>query len=196
MQVCVRLFFCTMANMTLKRANEILKIDESRLERYLRYYADEILYEKDELYPSKQFFTDTERKQFERYRRIFALFDIGRTDEYIRNVICKEFDVDWRQSYNLVNEAYYIYGVTGKADKEGKKRSSINFYRTLANIAFKDKDLETAGKLWEKADKLEGLFDADEVGLDPNDFKHPTNFVFINSMNVFKQKQKELDADD
>jgi hypothetical protein len=193
--LCQTIFF-TMANITLKRANEILKIDESRLERYLRYYAGEILYQQDELYPNKQFFTDTERKQFERYRRIFALFDIGRTDEQIRNIICEEFQVDWRQSYNIVNEAYHIYGITGKADKEGKKRFSINYYRRLSMIASDNGELETAGKLWEKADKLEGLFDSDEVGLNPDDFKHPTNFVFINSMNVFKQKQKELDADD
>ena len=196
MQVCIRLFFCTMANMTIKRANTILKIDENKLERYLRYYADEILYQKDDAYPHKEFFTETERQQFERYRRIFALFDIGRTDEYIRSVISKEFEVEWRQSYNLVNEAYYIYGITGKADKEGKKRSSINFYRTLANIAFKEKKLEEAGKLWEKADRLEGLFESEESGLNPDDFRHPSNFTFINSLNVFKQKQKELDADD
>lgn len=181
---------------SLKQAKNLLKIDEEKLDRYLRYYNGEVLYEPDPQYPHKDFFTETERKNLERYRRIFAMFDIGRTDEFIRSLISKEFEIEWRQAYNLVSEAYCLYGITGTADKEGKKRASINFYRTLANLAFKDKDFETAGRLWEKADKLEGLFDAEESGLDPNDFKKPSNYVFINSMNVFKEKQKELDEDD
>ena len=182
--------------LTLKQAKALLKVDETKIEKYLRFYNDEILLEPDPLYPHKEALTDTERTKFERIRRVFSLFDIGRTDEFIRSVLTKEYEIEYRQAYNIVKEAYLIYGIVGEADRVGKKRASINFYRTLANLAFKDKDYESAGKLWEKADKLEGLFEAEMQGLDPDDFKHPTTFVFTNNINVLHQRQKELDPDD
>jgi hypothetical protein len=174
--------------LSLKQAKALLKIDESKLDKYLRYYSPDSTTHDD--------LTPTEQNQLEKYRRIFSMFNIGRTDEFVRDVIMKEYGVEWRQARNLVNEAFYIYGVIGEADKEGKKRASINFYRTLSNLAFKNQDLDNAGKLWEKADKLEGLFDADQNGLDPNDFKHAPKFVYVNNINVLNQRRKELDADD
>jgi hypothetical protein len=182
--------------LTLKQAKSLLKVDETKVDKYLRFYSDEILYEPSEEFPNREHLTDTERSMLERYRRVFSLFDIGRTDEFIRSVVSKEFEVEWRQARNIVNEAYYIYGVVGEADREGKKRASINYYRTLSNLAFKDKDYEKAGKLWEKADKLEGLFDEYMSGLDPADFRHPTQFVFVDKVNVLQTRQKELDPDD
>lgn len=187
--------------LTLKQAKNLLKVDESKLDKLFRFYLDEgsergILLEYDPARPHLEYLTDTERDKFEKIRRVFAMFDIGRTDEFIRGVISKEYGIEWRQAYNIVKEAYLMYGVVGEADKIGKKRASINFYRTLANLAFKDKDWETAGKLWEKADKLEGLFESEMQGLDPDDFKHAKTFVFTNNINVLNQRLKELDPDD
>lgn len=182
--------------LTLKQAKALLKVDESKLEKYLRFYNDEILLHPDPLKPHLESLTETERSMLERYRRVFAMFDIGRTDEFIRSVLQKEYDIEWRQARNIVNDCYYIYGVVGSADKEGKKRASINFYRTLANLAFKDRDFEAAGKLWEKADKLEGLFESEQNGLNPDDFKHAPTVVFTNNINVLNQRRKELDPDE
>lgn len=181
--------------MTLTRSKKLLGIDDQKLDIYVKWYKGEVLTDPDPKRPHMKWLTPEQKVQLERFRRIFAMFTIGRTDELIRNVIQKEFQVEWRQAYNLLAEAYVVYGVTEVADKEGKKRASINFYRTLANLAFKERDYETAGKLWEKADKLEGLYEAEIEGLDPNDFKAQAKLVFINNMNVFNKKQKELDLD-
>lgn len=202
MQLCVNQS-CTGVSkaLTLKQAKALLKVDEKKLDKFFRFYLDEdsdkgILLEPDPNRSHLEYLTTTEREKFERIRRVFAMFDIGRTDEWIRGVLVKEYEIEWRQAYNIVKEAYLMYGVVGEADKIGKKRASINFYRTLANLAFKDKDYETAGKLWEKADKLEGLFETEMQGLDPEDFKHPSTFIFTNNLNVLNQRQKELDPDD
>lgn len=184
-------------SITLKRANKLLKVDEGRLDKYLRFYADEVLYEPDPAHPKKESLTDTEREMLERYRRVFALFGIGRTDEIIRKILEKEYGIEWRQARNIVNDAYYLFGVVANADREGKKRVSIEYYRTLSALALeKDKDYDTAGKLWEKADKLEGLFEADQGGLNPDDFRHPNTFIFTDNINVLQQRQKELEPDD
>lgn len=187
--------------LTLKQAKTLLKVDESKLDKFFRFYLDEgsdkgILLEYDPTRPHLEYLTSTEREKFERIRRVFAMFDIGRTDEFIRNVLVKEYEIEWRQAYNIVKEAYLMYGVVGEADKVGKKRASINFYRTLANLSFKDKDYESAGKLWEKADKLEGLFESEMQGLDPDDFKHAKTFIFTDNINVLNQRIKELNPDD
>lgn len=182
---------------TFKKAKALLKVDEGKLDKYLRFYAGELLYEPDPEHPQKEHLTDTEREMLERYRRVFSLFKIGRTDEMIRQILEKEFGIEWRQARNIVNDAYYLFGVVADADKEGKKRVSIEYYRTLANLAQeKDKDYDTAGKLWEKADKLEGLFNTEQQGLNPDDFKHPTTFVFTENINVLQQRQKQMDPDD
>jgi hypothetical protein len=181
---------------SLKGAKAKLKIDEEKLEKYLRYYNDEILLTPDPEHPHKEAFTPTELEMFQRYRRVFSMFDIGRTDEWIRSVLEKEYGIEWRQARNIVNTAYALYGVLNVPDREGRKRASINYYRTLSNLAIKDKDYDTAAKLNEKADKLEGLFEPDNGGLNPDDFKHPTQFIFTDNINVLNQRQKELDPDD
>lgn len=179
--------------LSLARANKILKIDETKLDRYLQYYNDELLREPDPHNPNAPALDETEQEMLRKYERVYEMFDIGRTDGMIRSFLQKEYDIKDRQSRYIIEEARILYGITGQADKEGRKQASINFYRTLANVAFKEKQYEVAGKLWEKADKLEGLFSEDRIGLDPADFMKPTKFVFVNNMNVLNQKTTELD---
>lgn len=182
---------------TIKQAKNLLKVDETKLDKYLRFYANEVLYDQDERHPHKEHLTATERDMLERYRRVFALFKVGRTDEMIRAIIEKEYGVEWRQARNILNDAYYLYGIVTSADKEGKRRVSIDRYRTLSVLAeMHNKDFEAAGKLWRLADDLEGLFAAEEAGLDPEKFMHAPTFIFTSNINVLNQRQKELDPDD
>lgn len=181
--------------LTLTRANKILKIDESKLDRYLLYYHDELLREPDPNDDNAPYLNDTEREMLGKYERVYELFDIGHTDGMIRSMLMKKYDVKERQARYIVEEARIIYGITGKADKEGRKQASINFYRTLANVAFKEREYEVAGKLWEKADRLEGLFNEEKIGLNPEDFAKSAKYVFINNMNVLKQ-QNQFDYDE
>ena len=181
---------------SLERAKRIMKVDDTKLERYLGYYFGDILLEADPKTPNAKHLTDIERQMLGKYQRIYELFDIGRTDTMIRQFLMKTYDVQERQAYELVREAYLLYGVTGTSDKEGKRRAAINYYMTLSQVAFKDKNYEAAIRAKEKADKLEGLFDEDNEGLDPEDFKKPTKIIFVTDLNVFKKAQKDLDGDD
>lgn len=181
--------------LSLARANKVLKIDESKLDRYLLYYNDELLRDFDDESPDAPTLTYTERDMLTKYERVYEMFDIGRTDGMIRSFLKKEYDIKDRQARYVVEEARILFGITGKADKEGRKQASINFYRTLANVAFKDKLYEVAGKLWERADRLEGLFNDEHIGLDPADFGKPTKFVFTNNIQILNQN-KTIDFDE
>ena len=182
--------------LSLDRAKRILKIDDTKLEKYLGYYFGDIQREPDALRPSAKSLTDTEREQLSKYERIYELFDIGRTDSMIRSFLIKTYNVKERQAYELVREAYVLYGITGVADKEGKRRAAINYYTTLSQVAFKEKQFDSAIRAKEKADKLEGLFDEDDNGLNPEDFKKATKVIFINDLKVYQNTQKELEGDD
>jgi len=181
---------------SLERAKRIMKVDDTKLERYLGYYFGDILLESDPNTPNVKYLSEIERVMLAKYQRVYELFDIGRTDSMIRQFLTKTYDIKERQAYDLVREAYVLYGITGTADKEGKRRAAINYYMTLSQVAFKDKMYDSAIRAKEKADKLEGLFDDDNEGLDPEDFKKPTKVVFITDLNVFKKAQQELEGDD
>lgn len=173
-----------------------MKIDDTKLEKYLGYYFGDIQREPDPERPSAKYLSEIEREQLSKYERIYELFDIGRTDAMIRNFLMKTYNIKERQAYELVREAYILYGVTGVADKEGKKRAAINYYTTLSQVAFKDKNYEAAIRAKEKADRLEGLFDTEQDGLNAEDFKKASKVVFINDLKIYQNSQKELEGDD
>jgi len=190
-------FLIAMSNkISLERAKRIMKIDDTKLERYLGYYFGDILLESDPNTPNVKYLSEIERQMLAKYQRIYELFDIGRTDTMIRQFLTKTYDIQERQAYELVREAYLLYGITGTADKEGKRRAAINYYQTLSQVAFKDKNYEAAIRAKQSGDKLEGLFDEDNEGLDPDDFKKPTKVIFVTDLNVFKKAQQELEGDD
>lgn len=182
---------------TLTRANKVLKINESKLDRYILYYADELLREQDPDNPLLPHLTDTERSMLFRYEQVYNMLELGRTDSMIRSFLMKEHDIQERQARYIMEEARILFGMIGKADKEGRKQASINFYRMLAQICVKDKQFEQAAKINQMADKLEGLYDQEGIGLNPEDFRKPTQFTFINNMQVVnKDKRKNLDYDE
>ncbi len=179
--------------LTMARANRILKIDENKLDRYLLYYHDELLREPSVDRPDIPALSETEQDMLKKYERVYEMFEVGRTDAMIRTFLMEQYGIKDRQARYIVEEARILYGITGKADKEGKKQASINFYRTIANLALSKEQYEVAAKLYEKADRLEGLFSEERVGLNPEDFLKPTKFVFVNNMNVLNQKNIEFD---
>ena len=179
---------------SLTRTNKILKINESKLDRYFLYYKDELLREPEEDKPNAPCLTATELDMLKKYERVYEMFDIGRTDGMIRSFLMKDYDVKERQARYIIEEARIIYGITGKADKEGRKQASINYYRTLSNIAFKKGDYVAAAALNHRADVLEGLYNENDIGLDPADFGKVSNFTFVNNLQVvMKSKKQEFD---
>jgi predicted transcriptional regulator len=185
----------SLKGMSQQRANKILKINESKLDKYLLYYAGEILMYPDETKPHIKSLTETERDMLTKYQRVYEMFDIGRTDAMIRTFLTKEYDVEYRQALYIIEEARIIYGITGAADKEGRRRASINWALTMENICQKDKNYELALKYRQYADKLERIDEKDELGLNPEDFQKPVQFIFVNNLTMGKDS-KIIDLDE
>jgi hypothetical protein len=182
--------------LSLARAKRILKVDDTKLEKYLGYYFGDVLRDIDPEKPNIRALGEVERGMLAKYERVYELFDIGRTDAMIRSFLMKTYDIKERQAYEILREAYVLYGITGMADKEGKRRAAINYYSTLSQVAFKDKNYEAAIRAKERADKLEGLFEVENDGLNPDDFRKATKIIFVNDINVFQQSQKNLESDE
>lgn len=179
-----------------KEAKKLLKADESKLSRYLAYYAGDVLREYDPDHPKMDVLTATEVANLQKYERVYELFDIGRPDAMIRAMLSRIYEIKDRQAYEIIADARLLYSMTGAASSEGSKQSSINFYQTIATLAVSEKNYDAAIKARDKADHLSGHYDQKDTGLDPKDFAKPTQYVFVNNMNVYKDAQKELEPDE
>lgn len=184
-------------NFTLRRAEKLLKLDESKLTPYIQYYRNEVLYEPDENQPNMPTLTETQRMMLNRYRKTWASLCMGRTQEMVRQMLMKEESIDERYARIVVNETYWLYGNLDDVDITGKRMASIQFYRTLANLALKEKNYDMAAKCWKDADQLEGLFNQEQQsGLDPADFMAAGVFVFSSNLNTLRKNQKQLEPDE
>lgn len=166
------------------RAKRLLKVDETKLDVYLQYYANELELEQ---------MTAVQIEMLERYRKAWALVCLGRTQVMILGQLMKDYQIEERQARYILEESKMIHGQLDKVDKDGRRMASIAYYDLLANLAHQDKDYEAAANIREKADKLAKLHETEEQGWNPDDFKKPAKFIFVNNVNILKQSQSELD---
>lgn len=166
------------------RAKRLLKIDENKLDIYLQYYANEV---------DLEAMTAVQVEMLERYRKAWSLVCLGRTQSMILSQIMKDYRVEERQARYILEESKMIHGQLDQVDKDGRRMASIAYYDLLANMALQERDFEAAANIREKADKLAKLHESDEQGWNPDDFKKPAKFIFVNNVNVYKQTQIELD---
>ncbi|WP_421830229.1 hypothetical protein [Larkinella sp.] len=172
--------------LTLKKAKRLLKIDETKLDRYLQFYANELTYED---------FTESEQLKLEQYSKAWSMLRMGRTEDMVRSVLIKDYALQDRMARYIVEECKLLFGAVEETDKEGRRRASIAYYDLLSNIAFKEKDIREARECRREADELAGLYQQELPGLDPADFQKPGKYIFINNVNVYK-KQQELELDE
>ncbi|GAB3936987.1 hypothetical protein [Larkinella terrae] len=166
--------------LSIKRAKRLLKIDESKLDRYLQFYANETTYED---------FTESEQQKLEQYSKAWGMLRMGRTEDMVRSVLMKDYAIQDRMARYLVEECKLLFGAVEETDKEGRRQASIAYYDLLSNIAFKEKDIKEARECRREADELAGLYQQEVQGLDPVDFQKPGKYVFINNVNVYKKQQ-------
>ena len=166
------------------KLKRVLKIDEDTLDVYLRYYAREVEYEH---------LTVTQAGMLEKYRKAWALYCMGRTDEMVRSQLMREYAIEERQARYIFEESKFIHGKLDQVDKDGRRAASMAFYDLMANLAMKEKQYETAVSARDKADRLAKLHESEDVGFDPEDFMKAAKFVFVNNVNVLK---KHLDLDE
>jgi len=166
------------------KLKRVLRIDEDTLDVYLRYYAQEIEYEQ---------LTETQCEMLERYRKAWALYCMGRTDEMVRSQLMRDYGIQERQARYIFEESKFIHGKLDQVDKDGRRAASMAFYDLMANMAMKEKQYETAVIARDKADKLAKLHESDDLGFNPDDFMKAAKFVFVNNINVLKKQQMDLD---
>ncbi|RAJ94212.1 hypothetical protein LX87_04097 [Larkinella arboricola] len=170
--------------LSLAKLKQKLQLDEHKMDKFLSYYHNGTP------------LNDEEAAMLEKYRKAWSWLSMGRTFEATISLVMKEYNIQERQARYIISEAVFLHGQTSRLDKAGKKVASANFYRLLAQLAMMKEDYDAAGKLTEKADKLEGLMDDETVGMNPDDFMKPGKFVFINNVNILKQNLKQQMEDD
>lgn len=169
---------------SLARVKNQLQIDPDKLDKYLEYYRTG-----KELDPEGM-------AMIEKYRKAWSWLSMGRPYDAILSMLMREYRLQERQCRYILAEAVVIHGHISPLDKAGKKVASANFYRMVANLALMNQEYDAASKAMEKADKLEGLYDEEAQGWDPDAFSKPGKFVFINNVNVLQQNLKQGMADD
>lgn len=170
---------------SLAKLKNKLQIDPDKMDKYLDHYHNGTPLDADGI------------TMLERYRKAWSWLSMGRQYDTIISMLMKEYGLQERQARYIISESVFLHGNVNHLDKAGKKVASANFYRLLANLAMMKEDFDAAGRLAEKADKMEGLMDEEEAGWDPDAFVKPGKFVFINNVNILKQQmKKEMDDDE
>lgn len=167
----------------LQRMKRALKLDENKMDKYLDHFH------------SGTKLSDEELAMLEKYRKAWSSLSLGRTYDMVLSMLMKDYRLQERQARYIISEACYIYGQAQDIDKSAKKIASANYYRLLSNLARANGDIEAAARAWERADKLEGLYDVEAAGLNPDDFLRAAKFVFTDNINVLIQQQQKR-ADD
>jgi hypothetical protein len=168
-------------------------VEADKLDVYLQYLNNEVLWEPDPEAPRKPALTDTQREMFLKYSVAWGMASTGRTDEMIRSALEKQFGIKEGQARYIIEESYHIYGSATEVNRRGKTRAAILYLEMLSNLARSEKDYKTAESCWVKAKELEGLYEKEKEGFDPAEFAQKPTVIFANNINILKQQQR---ADD
>ena len=166
---------------SIGRLKRILKVDENKLDIYLRYYNQEVE-------PSDM--TATQVDMLEKYRKAWSWYCMGRTEDMVRTMLMRDYDIEERQARYIFEEAKFVHGKLDQVDRDGRRSASIAFYDLIANMALKEKNLDAAVKARERGDNLARLNEPEDMGLDPADFLKTAKYVFANNVNIYKEHMK------
>lgn len=164
--------------LTLKRVKRLLKVDETKLDVYLSYYANEIQYEE---------LSEDQKHMLSNYTLAWGMLRKGYPEDITRGILMKNNKIQERQARYIIEEAKLLFGNIEDTDKQGRRQASIAYYDMLSHLSYNQGDYELAAKFRKNADELIGLYDKEAAGLDPEDYTRPGKFVFINNVNVLNQ---------
>ncbi|MCC2546413.1 hypothetical protein LJY25_08150 [Hymenobacter sp. BT175] len=138
-----------------------------------------------------------ETEMLGRYRRAQGLLSTGFSKGQVKQILEKEYGLSQPQLYAIVRDSIKLFGDLEEVDKKGERMVSIEYYKTLAQLARKDGNIMAAIRAQENADKLMGLFDSDDTGMDPKIFLIPVPMEFSTDPNVLiEQQQRGQDTED
>jgi hypothetical protein len=132
-----------------------------------------------------------------RYRKAHALLCIGYSKNQVLSALEKEYDaLSTSHLYAIIRESVELMGSIEEVDRKGERVISIENYKLLANLARKNGDIKAAISAQEKADKLMGLFDAEQGGLDPQAFLKPVAMLFTTDVEQLKRQELPEQTED
>jgi len=181
-------------NQSLKRISKRIGVDPDKLDDYMLFLNDELLFEPDYERPGAPCLTAEQRDMYNKYSFAFAQASMGRPDSMILSSIEKQFGVKEGMARIILKEAYYLFGDGEAVSKKGKTRAAILYLEMLSNLARAERDYKTAKECWVEAKKLEGLYDIEGAGWNPSDFRTaPQMVILTGDVAVLKQQQREDD---
>lgn len=154
---------------SITRLRKLLKVNESALEPYYKYYLKEI--EFDDL-------TLMQQEKLERYMKIWSWYCMGRTKEVILSTIMRDYSVESRQAQYDLAESIALHGRIDQVQKDGLRVASREFHYLLAQFAMKDKQWDVAMRAKKEGDILAGIYETEELGWDPNVWNKPVKEVW------------------
>jgi hypothetical protein len=138
-----------------------------------------------------------ELEMLAKYRKAHSLLCLGFSRNQVLATLEQEFDLSQPQLYSIVRESVLLYGSIEEVDKKGQRVIAVENYKLLANLARRRGDIASAIRAQEKADKLMGLFEADNTGIDPKAFLIPVPMDFSTDPAVLREQEtQDIDFED
>lgn len=126
-----------------------------------------------------------------KYRKAHGLLCLGFSRNQVLATLEKEYELSQPQLYAIVRESITLYGSIEEVDKKGQRVIAVENYKLLANLARKNGDIGNAIRAQELSDKLQGLFEAEKILLDPKAFLIPVPMDFSTDPNVLREQETE-----
>ncbi len=142
--------------------------------------------------------TNEQKDMFDKYSIAWSMANIGRTDDMIESALMKKYNIKSGMARIIRIESFELYGNVQEVSKKGRTMASINYFKTLSNLARAEKDFKTAKEAWKEAALLEGLYDKElGEGWKKTDFLTPPTVILTSNVNILQQQRaKEAIEDD
>lgn len=113
----------------------------------------------------------------------------------IAKFISAQHSVTVRQAYNDIIDCKALFAINGKADAEYWRNVQIEWYRKQAMLLLNNGNAAEARRYMENHDRLLGLYEKVEAGIDPAIFKPPV-IVISTDTKVLDIEYEEITKDE
>jgi hypothetical protein len=155
---------------TLGKVKSLLKEKDGDLDIYFKYYLGEVRFE--DLSPLAKI-------KLERYNKAWSWYCMGRTKPMIIAGLKADYDIESRQAEYDFAVCIRLFGHLDQVDKDGRRVASVQYYDMLSLLAVKEKQYDVAVKARKEADILSGVYDNEDEGWGPEEWKKPTKVVYV-----------------
>jgi hypothetical protein len=162
---------------TLSRKSTPENLD--KLDRFRAFYFEGI-----QLKPS-------EKEELNKFRMAITFYHNFPSKQATVNYMMTHYGISESHAYLVLRSSIKLFGDVLHTDKKGERVASYEFYMQLAEEARKEKDIETAMKCRERADKVIGLFDPDHNLPDPKDLMPAVIMKFSDDIETLKAAIKQ-----